>query len=206
VTHLAVTPLAGRPERAYAAASKQIYGTHYFDSSLGITVLVDAPNSSGPGMFLAYVNRSRLDALRGFFGGLKRSVVRSRARSAIGEGLIEARSLVERRYRERAAQSVRRGAPAAPHRTQSGRLLGARGWADHGDLGNSGHCCRATALSIQGRGLLTQCVEWLCRLADTADTVVTGYPSRPGERTLRSCGALSSASSLRSGPSSGSWC
>ena len=99
VTHLAITRLVYGPEGAYAAASKQIYGSHYFDSSLGITVLLDVPDGSNPGMFMAYVNRSRLDALGGFFGGLKRTIVRSRTRSAMGASLVEARDLVERRYR-----------------------------------------------------------------------------------------------------------
>jgi hypothetical protein len=99
VTHLAIARLVNAPEGAYAAASKQIYGSHYFDSSFGITVLLDVPGGSNPGMFMAYVNRSRLDALGGFFGGLKPTIVRSRTRSAMGTSLVEARDLVERRYR-----------------------------------------------------------------------------------------------------------
>jgi hypothetical protein len=117
VTHLSLTRLVGGPEGAYAAASKQIYGSHYFDSSLGITVLLNLPGSR-PGMIMAYVNRSRLDALGGFFGGLKRTIVRSRTRSAMGDSLLEARDLVERRYRS--SPRVRndlpaRRIPAAPH-------------------------------------------------------------------------------------------
>jgi hypothetical protein len=99
VTHLTLTRLVGGPEGAYAAASKQIYGSHYFDSSLGVTILLDVPSGSNAGMFMAYVNRSRLDALGGFFGGLKRTIVRSRTRSAMGDSLVEARDLVEQRYR-----------------------------------------------------------------------------------------------------------
>jgi hypothetical protein len=57
---------------------------------VNVAVLVDAAT---------HVNRPRLDALGGFWGGLKRAIVRSRARSAIGSSLIEARDLVERRYR-----------------------------------------------------------------------------------------------------------
>ena len=105
VTHLAIARLIGGPEGAYAAASKQIYGSHYFDSSLGITVLLDVPSGNNSSTFMTYVNRSRLDALGGFWGGLKRTIVRSRARSAMSNSLIEARDLVERRYRMLTATS-----------------------------------------------------------------------------------------------------
>jgi hypothetical protein len=105
MTHLAIVRLVGGPEGAYAAASKQIYGSHYFDSSLGITVLLDVSRDSVPGMLVAYVNRSRLDALGGFFGGLKRTIVRSQTRSAMGASLIEARDLVEHRHRTRGANT-----------------------------------------------------------------------------------------------------
>lgn len=77
------------------------------DSSLGVTVLLDVSGGSGARMFMAYVNRSRLDALGGFFGGLKRTIVRSRTRSAMADSLVEARDLVEKRYR------LRRELPAA---------------------------------------------------------------------------------------------
>jgi hypothetical protein len=87
------------------AASKQIYGSHYFDSSLGITILLDAGDSSVPACFLVYVNWSRLDALRGFWGGLKGAIVRSRTRSTMGSSLVEARNLVERRFRMQSASS-----------------------------------------------------------------------------------------------------
>jgi hypothetical protein len=97
VTHLAVARLAGSQPARFAAASRQIYGSHYFDASLGITmVLEDAARPAGS--YLVYVNRSRLDALGGFFGPMKRLIVRSRTRSAMSKTLLEARDLVERRF------------------------------------------------------------------------------------------------------------
>jgi hypothetical protein len=98
VTHLAIARVVDGPAGTYAAASKQIYGSRYFDSSLGITIGLEASDGRGPGMIMAYVNRSRVDALGGFLGGLKRAVVRSRTRSAMGRSLVEARALVEGRY------------------------------------------------------------------------------------------------------------
>jgi len=105
VTHLAIAPLGGSGAGAFAAASKQIYGSHYFDSSLGITILLDAAAGRESSALLVYVNRSRLDALGGFWGGLKRAVVRSRTRSTMGSSLIEARDLVERRFRRLSASA-----------------------------------------------------------------------------------------------------
>jgi len=97
VTHLAVARLAGSEPARFAAASRQIYGSQYFDASLGITmVLEDAARPAGS--YLVYVNRSRLDALGGFFGPMKRLIVRSRTRSAMSKTLLEVRDLVERRF------------------------------------------------------------------------------------------------------------
>ena len=95
VTHLAIAPLTGAGPAAFAVASKQLYGTHYFDASLGVTVLL-ADQSAGAGTTcLVYVNRSRIDALGGLFGGLKRVIVRSHARSTMAESLMDARDRVE---------------------------------------------------------------------------------------------------------------
>ena len=105
VTHLAITRLAAGASGIYAAASKQLYGSHYFDSSLGITLLLDARVGNEPATFLVYVNRSRIDALTGFWGGMKRTIVRSRTRSTMSSSLIEARDLVERRFRTHSAST-----------------------------------------------------------------------------------------------------
>jgi hypothetical protein len=65
-------------------ASKQIYASHYFDASLAITLLADDPtDASGNRIYLAYVNRSRVDLLGGMFGGLKRSLAQGRLREAM---------------------------------------------------------------------------------------------------------------------------
>ena len=98
VTHLAIAPLTPSGD-AFAAASKQIYSSHYFDSSLGITVVVDdGADRKPPRSFLVYANRSRIDALGGLWGPLKRRVVRARTRSSVRDNLVAARMLVERRF------------------------------------------------------------------------------------------------------------
>ncbi len=87
VTHVSVYEQPGRA----VVASKQIFASHYFDSSLGLTVAIDDPiDSSIPGMYLLYVNRSRVDLLGGFFGGLKRALAGSRMREGMRSRLAAA--------------------------------------------------------------------------------------------------------------------
>lgn len=88
VTHMAIQRVMDGPV-VYAAASKQLYGSHYFDSSLGLTLLLrdEQPTST----VLIYLNRTRVDELDGFLGGLKRAIVRSRARSAMSDTLARIR-------------------------------------------------------------------------------------------------------------------
>jgi hypothetical protein len=97
VTHMAIMRVDdGGPVR-YVAASKQLYGSHYFDSSLGLTLLLrdDQPGS----IVLVYVNRSRIDALDGFLGGVKRAIVRSRGKSALEDTLVRIRTRLPARVR-----------------------------------------------------------------------------------------------------------
>lgn len=96
VTHLAIARLGADAPVAYAAASKQIYGSQYFDTSLGVTAIVDDTGPDGAASIILYVNRSRLDALGGFFGGLKRAIVRARSRAAMSTSLQAVRQRLER--------------------------------------------------------------------------------------------------------------
>ena len=53
-------------------AQKQLYAAHYFEASLGLTVLFDDPEGGGNSMYLLNVTRARLDILReipGIFAG-----------------------------------------------------------------------------------------------------------------------------------------
>lgn len=99
VTHLAVVPILTRPPVVVAAASKQIYSSHYFDASLGLTFVLD-DDSDPAAMYLVYVNRSRVDVFHGLFGGVKRSMIRSRMGSAVERNLVHVRDEAQRRYRE----------------------------------------------------------------------------------------------------------
>jgi hypothetical protein len=61
---------------AILVASKQIFATHYIEGGLGLTMIV-RDEATGVS-YLAYVNRSQVDLLRGWFGGLVRAVLEDR--------------------------------------------------------------------------------------------------------------------------------
>lgn len=96
ITHLVIWPVPGDGPVVYASTSKQLYGSRYFDSSLGMTLLLrgERPDAT----VLVYVNRSRVDELSGFFGPLKRVIVRSRAKSAMSDTLAHVRERMRARF------------------------------------------------------------------------------------------------------------
>jgi hypothetical protein len=87
VTHLAIVPVAAASAVRYAIASKQIYAMHYFDASLGVTLLIPDTTASPPATYVVYLNRSRIDLFDGVFGGIARKVVSGKARSLVAEQL-----------------------------------------------------------------------------------------------------------------------
>jgi hypothetical protein len=87
ITHLAIASLAPDTGAAYAVASKHLYGAHYYDSSLGLTVLVRDRSSTSPATYVAYLNRSRVDIFHGLFGPVARKIVSGRARATVADQL-----------------------------------------------------------------------------------------------------------------------
>ncbi len=98
VTHLAILPCANESPAAFAVGSKQIYGTHYFDASLGLTVLVPDPSSASPATYVAYLNRSRVDVIGGMFGGVAKKINASKARSTVADQLGRLRTRLEQEF------------------------------------------------------------------------------------------------------------
>jgi hypothetical protein len=96
VTHLAISRSTDGSPADYVVASKHIYGTHYFDASLGLTVLVRDRGVPSPAIYLAYVNRSRVDVFGGVFGGMIRKIVTSRARGTVSDQLARLQERLER--------------------------------------------------------------------------------------------------------------
>jgi hypothetical protein len=76
-----------------AIASKQIYASHFFTGSLGVTLLIETPGA--PDTLVLYLNRSRLDLFGGLFGGAKRTITRSRARSATARMMRDLKTRLE---------------------------------------------------------------------------------------------------------------
>jgi hypothetical protein len=77
VTHVGMVHSDTDPRLpAVLVASKQIFATHYVEAGLGVTMVLRDDATGTP--YLAYVNRSEVDLLRGWFGGLVRSVLEDR--------------------------------------------------------------------------------------------------------------------------------
>jgi hypothetical protein len=91
VTHVTI---AHAPSGDVVATTKDVYSSRYFDTSLGLTVASDA--AAGRGFFLIYVNRSRANALKGRFSGLRRSLVQRRAASGMEESLARVKARLEK--------------------------------------------------------------------------------------------------------------
>jgi hypothetical protein len=77
ITHLGIV----RPESdhrlpAILVAGKQIFATHYLEGGLGLTMILRDATHGMP--YLAYINRSQVDMLRGFFGTFVRGVLEDR--------------------------------------------------------------------------------------------------------------------------------
>jgi hypothetical protein len=87
ITHVAIVPGETASPVAFAIGSKQIYAAHYFDASLGVTLLVPDTTAPRPATYVVYLNRSRIDIFDGFFGGVARRLVAGRARSLVMEQL-----------------------------------------------------------------------------------------------------------------------
>jgi hypothetical protein len=100
VTHLSIQRTSDESVADYAIASKHIYGTHYFDASLGLTILLRDRTSSTPATYVVYINRSRVDVLSGLLGGLGRKIISGRARSLVSDQLTRMQHTLEQQFAE----------------------------------------------------------------------------------------------------------
>lgn len=87
ITHVAIAAALDDSPVAYAIGSKQIYAMHYYDASLGLTLLVPDGTATSPTTYVVYLNRSRIDLFDGVFGGIVRRIVAGRARTLVAEQL-----------------------------------------------------------------------------------------------------------------------
>ncbi len=93
VTRVSIFRGADADSPAVLVAGRQIYATHYFDASLGLTALLHG--EPGGRNYLAYVNRSDVDVLGGFFGGLVRAVMQRRMKGEAADVLRDLRRRLE---------------------------------------------------------------------------------------------------------------
>lgn len=91
---LMVTP-GQRDGLVAAAATKQLYASHYFTTALELRFIVDDPERPGAGFYLLYMTKSRVPGLTGFLPSLVRRVVKGRARTAMERHLAATRQVAE---------------------------------------------------------------------------------------------------------------
>ena len=99
VNHVTILPLADRSSTAvaYAIATRQLYASHYFHTTLELRFLVDRAGGSGQGgAALVSITRSRNDGMTGFRGWFLRPIIRRRSRDAVRVYLEHVRRQVER--------------------------------------------------------------------------------------------------------------
>ena len=94
VTHAFIA----RTDALTAIATKQIYASHYFTASLGVTLLVDVSSPGSRDTLVVYLNRSRVDMFKGLTSGATRALTRSRARGALERMMRDLKTRLEREF------------------------------------------------------------------------------------------------------------
>lgn len=82
VTHVTI---ACPMPRTCVVTTKDVYSSRYLDASLALTIATEGadPNS----IYVVYANRSRANALKGLFSGLRRAIAERRTRASVEENL-----------------------------------------------------------------------------------------------------------------------
>jgi hypothetical protein len=87
LNHAAIVSRGTPPGRLVLAVTKQLYASHYYESSLGATAFVEGP--AGSGGYLAFINRSRADIRRSGFNWFERALLKYLVRGRL-EGQLKA--------------------------------------------------------------------------------------------------------------------
>lgn len=100
LSHMTIYPLLEpRPRKdglRYLVATKQVYSSHYFSTTLELRSLVDDYARPGKGFFLFYTTKSRIGGLAGFVGAVIRTTVKNRARDALQRYLNLTKRAIEK--------------------------------------------------------------------------------------------------------------
>ena len=89
ITHSALL----RRDGVVVFASKQVYTSHYFDASLGMSLFIPAPGQ--PYGYLTYMNRSRIEGLHGPLAAVVRAIASRRGRDGLERTLHDVRKKLE---------------------------------------------------------------------------------------------------------------
>jgi len=98
ITHITIYKRPTSNGTDVLIASKGIYATHYFEASVGLTGFIRSQSPESSHSYLMYVNRSRTDALRGMFAGLKRSLITGSLRDGTRKSMELIRNKLESQY------------------------------------------------------------------------------------------------------------
>ena len=99
LNHVTICALPDRSSTgvAYAIATKQLYASHYFHTTLELRFLLDRTATDGrAGSALISITRSRNDGMTGFRGLFLRPIIRRRSRGAVRGYLEHVKRQVER--------------------------------------------------------------------------------------------------------------
>jgi hypothetical protein len=107
ITHVATAAALDDSPVAYAIGSKQIYAMHYYDASLGLTLLVPDRTVASRATYVVYLNRSRIDLFAGVFGGVARRIVAGRARTLVAEQLQRLQRVLASTSSQAVSQRIR---------------------------------------------------------------------------------------------------
>jgi hypothetical protein len=84
INHVVLYPLTGAPSNVpYVIATKQVYASHYFHTTLELRFLLNQSAAVAPGFYLLSIVRSRNDGMTGFSGSLLRPIISRRSRTGV---------------------------------------------------------------------------------------------------------------------------
>lgn len=90
VTHVAMLQDGGHA----TVVGKQVFASRYMDGAIAMTAITTDPATGT--RYLVYLNRSSVDLLGGFLGGLRRSIIESRLRGQVPDIIQRLRGRLER--------------------------------------------------------------------------------------------------------------
>lgn len=106
LTHVSIFKWTHPDFSGYLITSRQIFADHYYNASLGLTILIDRPaqNGKSPGSYIVYINRSRIDMLGGFLSSLRRAITLPRVRNGLEAHMKVMRERIEDKPEKKAVK------------------------------------------------------------------------------------------------------